>query len=592
MRQETPQHVQHQHRQLDHNRGRIVASIAATLIALACGTNYVYSAWAPQFAERLKLSSTESNLIGLAGNLGQYTLGVPIGMFVDHRGSRPAVLGGAVLLALGYFPLHQAYDRASGSVPFLFLFSYLSGLGGCMAFSAAVKTSALNWPQRRGTATAFPLAAFGLSAFFFSTMGSLFFPGDPSAFLMLLAWGTCGLTFGGFFFLKVHPHSTSDYHAVSSSDSNPHPRDSSQLTRTMSIEEPKHFRSAHADPGTSSNSARHSTNSSESNPVIMTTSVSAPPPAPASSSTSVHVSNRDYPSDPTAVPGIPSEPVSGPVVADEIPEDTETSETSSLMARPTSLIGDASFFGNHIDIDRSHRTDIRGFRLLRSLGFWQLFTIMGVLAGVGIMTINNIGNDAKALWIHFDPEVNNEFLIKQQQMHVSVLSLCSFLGRLSSGVGSDFLVKRLDASRLWCLVVASLGFFVAQVFALNIRSPYYLGIVSGLSGVSYGFLFGVYPSIVAETFGINGLSQNWGFMTMSPILSSNIFNLLYGTVYDRHSIVEKNGERSCHDGLDCYRAAYIYTLIACVTGLGVTLWVIRRQHQEYLREMNKGDEED
>jgi hypothetical protein len=30
---------------------------------LACGTNYAYSAWAPQFAEKLQLSATQSNLI-------------------------------------------------------------------------------------------------------------------------------------------------------------------------------------------------------------------------------------------------------------------------------------------------------------------------------------------------------------------------------------------------------------------------------------------------------------------------------------------------------------------------------------------------
>ncbi len=60
--------------------GRIISIIACTLTALACGTNvclqddfrevstdfvlqYAYSAWAPQFAQQLKLSSTESNLI-------------------------------------------------------------------------------------------------------------------------------------------------------------------------------------------------------------------------------------------------------------------------------------------------------------------------------------------------------------------------------------------------------------------------------------------------------------------------------------------------------------------------------------------------
>jgi hypothetical protein len=46
----------------DRNR-RILAVAAATCISLACGTNYAYSAWAPQFAEKLQLSATQSNLI-------------------------------------------------------------------------------------------------------------------------------------------------------------------------------------------------------------------------------------------------------------------------------------------------------------------------------------------------------------------------------------------------------------------------------------------------------------------------------------------------------------------------------------------------
>lgn len=106
---------------------------------------YVYSAWAPQFAERLKYSTTQSNLVGLAGNLGMYAIGLPIGIFVDKKGPRPAVLMGSIMLGLGYFPLYQAYNSGSGSVALMCLYSFLTGLGGCTAFAAAIKTSALNW---------------------------------------------------------------------------------------------------------------------------------------------------------------------------------------------------------------------------------------------------------------------------------------------------------------------------------------------------------------------------------------------------------------------------------------------------------------
>lgn len=272
-----------------------------------------------------------------------YSMGVPIGIFVDNRGPRLAVLGGSILLAAGYFPLHQAYDNASGSVALLCFFSYLSGLGGCMAFSAAVKTSALNWPKTRGTATAFPLAAFGLSAFFFSLIGGILFPGDPSDFLMLLAAGTCGMTFVGFFFLKVYPysHSHSQYQSVSGADQDddefverPEP-----LRRTTS-KESKARRDGDLEPGMSTPASSSSTE-----------------PAPSVGQ-----------------------------VAAITPQDTD--ETSSLMSG--SSTAENALGRSSVDLDRTHRVDLRGFRLLRSLEFWQLFMMMAILAGIGLMTIKYV----------------------------------------------------------------------------------------------------------------------------------------------------------------------------------------------------------
>lgn len=161
-----------------------------------------------------------------------------------------------------------------------------------------------------------------------------------------------------------------------------------------------------------------------------------------------------------------------------------------------------------------------------------------------------------------------------------------------SGVGSDFLVRSLHASRIWCLFVASVVFLIAQVCALNIENPRLLGFVSGLSGLGYGFLFGVFPSLVTEAFGIRGLSQNWGFMTLAPVISSNTFNLLYGQVLDAHSVFDPSGERSCHDGLECYRVAYWATLIACTVGIAFTLWTVQHEQIELARERRKANGED
>ena len=49
------------------------------------------------------------------------------------------------------------------------------------------------------------------------------------------------------------------------------------------------------------------------------------------------------------------------------------------------------------------------------------------------MQNSNIGNDAKALWKHYDESKDEAFLVGRQQMHVSILSVLSFSGRLLSG---------------------------------------------------------------------------------------------------------------------------------------------------------------
>ena len=84
-------------------------------------------------------------------------------------------------------------------------------------------------------------------------------------------------------------------------------------------------------------------------------------------------------------------------------------------------------------------------------------------------------------------------------MHVSVISVCSFVGRLLSGtfssyfyvtllltklqgIGSDIIVKKLHMSRFWCLLVSSAIFCAAQICGARIENPDLLVFVSGTTG--------------------------------------------------------------------------------------------------------------
>jgi MFS family permease len=224
-----------------------------------------------------------------------------------------------------------------------------------------------------------------------------------------------------------------------------------------------------------------------------------------------------------------------------------------------------------------HR-EITGIAILRTPEFYQLFLMLGLLAGVGLMTINNIGNDAKALWGHYDDSASHDFVQDREQMQVSFLSLCSFAGRFVSGVGSDYLNQKLRMSRFWCLVISATVFTVAQICALQVENPHFLYLVSCLTGLGYGALFGVFPALTADAFGVQGLSLNWGLMIFAPVVSGYIYNLIYGHVYDNHSAIHPGGKRDCPDGLHCYAGAYYVTLASSIVGIFVALWCIRYEH--------------
>ena len=191
---------------------------------------------------------------------------------------------------------------------------------------------------------------------------------------------------------------------------------------------------------------------------------------------------------------------------------------------------------------------------------------------------SNIGSDAQALWKHYDSNVEDSYIQRRQNIHVCIISFGSFTGRLLSGIGSDMLVRR-GRSRFWCLFVSASIFSAAQFCAITISDPYFLVIVSGLTGIAYGLLFGVFPSLVANTFGVNGLSTNWGTMTLAPVITGNIFNIVYGRIYDSHSIVNDKGQRECLVGLECYSAAYWITFFAGLAGVVVCGWTIWHENE-------------
>lgn len=69
-----------------------------------------------------------------------------------------------------------------------------------------------------------------------------------------------------------------------------------------------------------------------------------------------------------------------------------SNETSSLLSNSSSAIEEGLQNGkdNHCD---SPDLDIKGLAITRTIEFWQLFSLLGILCGIGLMTI-------KYLWLY------------------------------------------------------------------------------------------------------------------------------------------------------------------------------------------------
>ncbi|GAA5941718.1 uncharacterized protein JCM15063_002651 [Sporobolomyces koalae] len=204
------------------SRRREVVLIAATVVSLSCGLNYLFSAYAPQLAARLRLTSTQTNIVGAAGNLGVYLSSPFIGRIVDRRGPRSMLILAASALTAGYLVIRAFYigghSRSSifstFGVPGLVLAELLTGIGSTAGLSAAGNTVAKAYKKRRAAALSIVLSGFGLSAFFYSTLSSIVLHAGADAhdstsdFLLMIAIG-CLLSMVVGIFLVRPAHSAS-----------------------------------------------------------------------------------------------------------------------------------------------------------------------------------------------------------------------------------------------------------------------------------------------------------------------------------------------------------------------------------------------
>lgn len=273
----------------------------------------------------------------------------------------------------------------------LLLFAmFLTGCGGSAGLTSGVNAVAKSFPDSiRASATGAVLAGFGLSAFLFSALGHLFWPGDSGGLLALLAVGTGGpMLFAAFIIRPVPPEGERDlgptlYGRVEQDENEEEmgievvvdDYDSPTLSRSSSFE------------------LRRSTEFSRSR-------------SPAARGCHIHP-DPDHPQPHTHFGALPPShnTIHKPL----------HSRSSSLSSLPPTIL-------THSPTDMLKKTD-----------FWLLFVVLALLCGTGLMYINNAGTIALALAREGKRAYDKEKIGGLQAKQVGLVSIWNCAGRVLGG---------------------------------------------------------------------------------------------------------------------------------------------------------------
>lgn len=226
---------------------------------------------------------------------------------------------------------------------------------------------------------------------------------------------------------------------------------------------------------------------------------------------------------------------------------------------------------------------------LESPIFWYHYAMFAIMQGLGQMYIYSIGYVLKAVHYAYSKDKNATSvpsLQGLQVLHVSLIAIFSFMGRLLSGPQSDYLVRVLRSQRHWIVILGTslmlAGHLLNTIPLLQITSNLHkaniiLLAVSCLIGYAYGFSFASFPGIVADLFNMDNYSLIWGVMYTSTMFGLTLMTKLFGAVYDWQSNDwdADLGKYVCAKGSGCYRLTFEITSGLCLLVILLMLGYIR-----------------
>lgn len=564
-------------------------SLAIGIMVMALsGSLFSFASFSTDLKARFGFSSSNINLLSAIGDTSMYVGFLIVGPIYDHYGERWTMITASILTFLGYGGMYIAYAKAWGGLGFLMVLYCLAGVASTAGYLAALAANMANFPaSTSGTVSGILLAFFGLSATLFSQIKTHLFSGhdevaDPNStlkgtkatqtFLLFLTIITTAIyLIGAVFMVKIKK----------------------PVVKTL-------------DSGSSSNTTVNDSSDIEKRAAAAAAAAAATTPTATVGSTPIQALSRSTTFTPSMKNGregwnnssttLDKESVA-PRTAHHLPGDTILESTAPALTAPNNNGGiitttDASktWFNPYLT-----SIDMKPRALLVESTFW--FFVIAQVSQQGFSYINNVDSIVHAILDPLDPSTATR-AISLTGLHVTLISIGNCLGRLASGILSDWVINRYRISR-------SIFFFISEIlilipliimgFSTSIVSMPLLIISSCLIGATYGATGALFASMTRDFFGDTYYGTNCGMVMVLNGFNPIIANQIYGVFYDR--AVEKMGltheSQPSEDhmtclGSACYDSGFkIASLlqVVCVVAAGLLFWTHMRKGRKLMQNM-------
>ncbi|KAH8927778.1 MFS general substrate transporter [Atractiella rhizophila] len=198
-----------------------------------------------------------------------------------------------------------------------------------------------------------------------------------------------------------------------------------------------------------------------------------------------------------------------------------------------------------------------------------LGAIVLLAAGPGEMIMSTLGSIIASM-LYSTPAHPHPSLTKLSSKHVQLLSVANTCTRLVAGGLSDHLSTRIPRP-LW-LALGTLILCISYAFSsIFLTSPIHLYVISIGTGVGYGTIFTLVPSIIRTVYSPTQFGRNWGLTANFSAVGAAIFMELYGVWAD--AIARRENMSVCV-GKECFAGTLAVSAATCAIAviLALVLW--------------------